>query len=231
MAGLPGCSSDPEPDSEPTPDESPTPEPTAPAVDDDDSSLWPELERVPLIHYKPIGLSPLYARFFADDEAMAKLGRDLGRTFDVGSVALEVTWNETEKSGAITLFVPETDRRGEVLADAIAAGQPVPAHRLRRLFAPLAAYRSDLGARYDLRLLSFDIRLAFWDRRTGGHCSIGGDIGDPDGKKVGPCFRCLDTREGGRVEVCRDGDVWPAKLTGNKRIIRHVESALRSNPL
>ena len=200
-------------------------------VDDDDSSTWPELQRIPTIHYKPLGLSPLYARFFADEAAMDRLARDLGRTFDAESVAFEVTWNETEKSGAITLFVPETDRRGEAIADAMAAGLPVPAQRLKRLLAPLATYRSSLGARYDLRILSFDIRLAFWDRRSGGHCSIGGDIGDPEGKKIGPCFRCLDPREGGRVEVCRDGDSWPAELAGKGHVIRQVESALRSNPL
>ena len=112
-----------------------------------------------------------------------------------------------------------------------ASGEPVPAQKLRRMLAPLAAYRSWLGARYDLRILSFDVRLAFWDRRSGGHCSIGGEIGDPEGKRLGPCFRCLDPREGGRVEVCRDSETWPAMLTGKKHVIRQVESALRSNPI
>jgi hypothetical protein len=226
-----GCSDQPDPDPI-DPEESATPEATtAPELDDDDSATWPELERIPKIHYKPIGLSPMYVRFFADPAAMDRLGRDLGRTFDAESVAFEVSWNETEMSGAITLFVPENDRRGEEVADAIAAGEPVPAQRLKRLLAPVATYRGWLGARYDLRILSFDIRLAFWDRGTGGHCSIGGDIGDPEGKKVGPCFRCLDPREGGRVEVCRDGDSWPALLTGKKHVARQVESALRSDPL
>lgn len=198
--------------------------------DDDDSSAPPP-DRVPLIHYKPIGLAPMYARFFADETAMGQLAVDLGRVYDVDSVAFEVSWNETEKSGAITLFVPETDHRGEALARAIANDQPVPAQRLRKLMRPLARYRGWLGARYDLRILSFDIRLAFWDRRSGGHCSIGGEIGDPEGRRVGPCFRCLNPRQGGRVEVCRDGEEWPAHLTGNKHVIRQVESALRSNPL
>ena len=228
---LVGCPPDP-PDPEPgTPEETATPETTAfEDLDDDDSSPVPPA-RIPTIHYKPIGLSPLYARFFSDETAMRQLGEDLGRTFDADSVAFEVTWNETEMSGAITLFVPETDLRGERLADAIAAGEPVPAQKLRRMLAPLAAYRSWLGARYDLRILSFDVRLAFWDRRSGGHCSIGGEIGDPEGKRLGPCFRCLDPREGGRVEVCRDSETWPAMLTGKKHVIRQVESALRSNPI
>jgi len=186
---------------------------------------------VPVIHFKPIGLSPMYVRFFSDEAALQQLALDLGRVYDAGSVAVEVTWNEAEFSGAITLFVPETDHRSEALARAIAADDPVPAQRLRRLLRPLASYRSWLGGRYDLRILSFDIRLAFWDRRSGGHCSIGGELGDPEGRKIGPCFRCLNPRAGGRVEACRDGDTWPAKLTGDKAVIRQVESALRSNPL
>jgi hypothetical protein len=234
---LVGCGPRPDPpeESTPTPEEpttaEATPEPEPLFDDDDDSARLPE-SQVPLLHLKPIGLAPLYQRFFADEVATDNLRQRLGRTFEgAGSVAVEVTWNDHDKAGSITLFVPEMDRTGERLADAIVAGDPVPVQRLAPLMRPLAKYREELASRYDLRILSFDIRLAFWDRRTGSHCSIGGAVGDPEGRKLGPCFRCLDPRAGGRVEVCRDGEAWPARVEGEKKTIRQVQSALRSNPL
>jgi len=178
-----------------------------------------------------MGLSPLYTRFFGDEAALGTLAVDLGAVFEAPSLALDVVWSETEKAGTITLHVPESHRGGEPLAAALAAGDPVPAQELGPLLAPLGRYREALGGRYDLRILSFDIRLAFWDHGSGSYCSIGGELGDPAGQLLGACFRCLDVRAGGGVQVCRDEPAWPARVSGEKRIVRMLTRALKSNPV
>lgn len=179
--------------------------------------------------FQPQGLSDLYARFFGDSAELGLLQRRLGALGMTSSVALEVSWDETFKAGTITLNVPEADRRAEALLPAVAAGEPVPVDRLSILMAPIARYRSGLAERYDLRILSFGLKLSFWDRSTGSHCSVTGDLNDPEGARVGPCFRCLHPRSGA-LELCRDGDAWPARITGDPRGLRMLESALRSQP-
>lgn len=227
---LLGC---PRPDSPADgPPASPSPQSTAssePPVAATETPL-PAHGRAPILDFQPVGLSDLYVRFFTDDAATRGLALRLGQVLDASSVAFEAAWNEEEKSGAITLYVPEADRRGESLADAIAAGAPVPAQILQPMLAPLAEYREDLASRFDLRILAFDIRLAFWDAGAGGYCSVGGETGDPEGRLIGRCFRCLDPREGGRVEACRQGDSWPGPLEGSGRTLHQLERALRSNP-
>lgn len=222
---LVACSSPPEP----IPPEPQTPPPGSTADDDDASS--PPPGHVPVIHYKPIGLASLYARFFGDEEALGRLAVDLGRELSADSVALEVIWNDEEKAGGIVLYVPETDRRGERLADQVAARAPLDMTEASALMAAVGRYREYLGGRYDLRILSFEQRLSFWDARWGSSCWIGGAIGDPEGSQIGRCFVCLDPKaEGGHVQACRDGDAWPAPLAGEERVLRRVQSALRSNP-
>jgi len=212
----------------------PTPEPQTPppgSAGDDDDATGPATGHVPVIHYTPKGLSALYARFFGDEEALDRLAVDLGRELSADSVALEVVWNDVDKAGGIILYVPETDRRGEPLADAVQSGAPLDMTELSRLMGAVGRYREYLGGRYDLRILSFEMRLSFWDARLGSNCWIGGAIGDPEGTQVGPCFVCMDHRaEGGHVRACRDGDAWPAPLEGEDRALRRVRSALRSNP-
>jgi len=187
---------------------------------------------VPTLHYKPIGLAPQYAQYFGDADTLGRLAADLGALTPADSAALEVAWDDVAKAGSITLYVPEVDTRGEAVADAIEAGEPVPADLLRPLMGTIGSYRANLGGRYDLRILSFELRLSFWDKRTGTNCWIPGAIGDSEGTEIGPCFVCLDFRaEGGHVSGCRDGDAWPAQLTGDKPVLRRIGSAVRSNPL
>ncbi len=174
-------------------------------------------------------LSPLYANFFGTQETLRLLSRRLGALGLEASVALEVRWDEEHKAGSITLFVPEDDRTGERLADAVKAGAPVPAQHLGVVMQILAKYRSELAERFDLRILAFGLRLAFWDRQTGSYCSVGDVLNDPKGEQVGPCFRCLVPAKGAQ-ELCRDGEAWPAVITGEKRGLRMLESALRSDP-
>lgn len=175
-------------------------------------------------------LSPLYTNFFGTTEAVSLLSRRLGALGLSGSVALEVRWDEEDKAGQITLFVPEDDRSGERLADAVRAGSPAPVQDLGVLMRIVASYRAELAERFDLRILAFGLRLAFWDRQTGSYCSVGDVLNDPLGAQVGPCFRCLVPPRGPQ-ELCRQGDAWPAVIVGDKRGLRMLESALRSEPL
>ncbi len=189
---------------------------------------------MPVLHFKPMGLSSLYAGYFADEVAIRTLREELGKVTPADSVAMDVVWDNTDLSGAIILHVPEIDTHGESVAAAMEAGEPVPAADLSPLLGTIGAYREYLGGRYDLRILSFELRLSFWDKRTGGACWATGAIGDPAGRELGPCFYCSDFRaEGGRIAACREesDEAWPGKVTGEKRTIRLVSSALRSNPL
>ncbi len=176
-----------------------------------------------------MGLSDLYTQFFSDSTQFDLLSRRLGALGLTQSVALEVSWDETNKKGTITMFVPEQDKRAEALIPALDAEAPLPLNQLSVLMQPLGRYRAGLAERYDLRILSFHLRLGWWDRRTGSYCTVGGDVNDPDGERFGPCFRCLEPRAGA-VELCRDGASWPAKIGGDPRGLRMLKSALRSQP-
>ncbi|MCP4870569.1 MAG: hypothetical protein GY898_17840 [Proteobacteria bacterium] len=184
------------------------------------------------IHYKPLGLSSQYAQYFGEAGAIERLSQDLGAVTPADSAALEVAWDNTEMAGTITLFVPEVDTHGEALVEAIEGKTDVPVPSLQPLLRTIGAYREYLGGRYDLRILSFELRLSFWDKRSGTNCWINGAIGDPEGNLFGPCFRCLDFRaEGGYLEACRDGEGWPAPVTGDKDARRRITSALESTPI
>lgn len=185
------------------------------------------------IEYKPLGLSSQYAQYFGEAGAIQRLSEDLGAVTPADTAALEVAWDQSEMAGTITLFVPEVDVRAVPVADAIEEGTgPVAADALQPLMRTIGAYREYLGGRYDLRILSFELRLSFWDKRSGTNCSISGEIGDPEGNLVGPCFRCLDFRaEDGYLTVCRDGEAWPSTVAGDDDARRRVSSALRSTPL
>ncbi len=180
--------------------------------------------------FQPLGLSDLYARWFGDPDQLGLVSRRLGALGLSQSAALEVSWDEEAKAGTITLFVPEEDRRAEALLPALEAGGPVPADALSVLMQPLGRYRAGLAERFDLRILSFGLKLGFWDRGTGAYCTVAGDLNDPEGARIGPCFRCLLPREGA-VEVCREGDAWPAPVVGDRKAVGMLRSALRSQPL
>lgn len=183
----------------------------------------------PPIVFEPLGLSDLYIQFFSDRGQLTLLSRRLGALGLGQSAALEVGWDEANKVGTITLFVPEEDRRAEALLPALEGGGPVPVQRLSILMQPLGLYRAALAERFDLRILSFGLKLGFWDRSTGSYCTVPGDLNDPAGERLGACFRCLEPRSG-VVELCRQGAAWPAPIEGPTRGLRMLKSALRSQP-
>jgi hypothetical protein len=179
--------------------------------------------------FDPVGLSDLYARFFADPAQLALMSRRFAGLGMTQSIALEVSWDEPMKVGTITVFVPEQDRRGEALLPSLESEGAVPVDQLSILLQPVARYRAALAERFDLRILSFHLRLGFWDRSTGSYCSIRGDTNDPNGDRFGACFRCLEPRAG-VVELCRSAPAWPAPITGDVRGLRMLRSALKSQP-
>jgi hypothetical protein len=175
----------------------------------------------------PHYLAPLYEGFVADPKALKQLQFDLEPLISMPSVTVEVWWDEKSKSGSMTLLVPEKMTIGEPLAAQLRADRPVDGAALEPLMGALGAWRASLGNRFDMRLLAFETRLAFWDELTGSRCYAIGAVGDPAGKRVGPCFRCLDPK-GPVHNICRAGDEWPAHLEGPKRGRRMLGSALKS---
>ncbi|MBJ93357.1 MAG: hypothetical protein CMP23_02665 [Rickettsiales bacterium] len=178
----------------------------------------------PLIEYLPEGLSPLYQGFFADPQAIAGLRAGLAGQFSSPVATLKVIWDPSLQQGTITLHLPESERGFESLADAVLAGEPLPMAGVAPLFAAVGDYRADLGARFDLRLLSFGIRLSWWDPRSGSHCVLGGVLNDPEGRVMAPCFSC-PRAAGEPLEVCRTED----GSDGSDQARQALARALRSD--
>ncbi len=177
----------------------------------------------PLIEYLPEGLSPLYRGFMADPQALALLSTSLLGHMDSPIATLKVVWDQPQQHGTITLHVSEQEKRFAPLADAVEAGARLPLDEVQPLMMALGAYRADLGARFDLRLLSFSIRVSWWDSRSGSHCTLSGVLNDPAGERMSPCFSCVHVGAK-ELRVCRaEGGV-----TGSAASRSMLADALRS---
>ncbi|MEE2827810.1 MAG: hypothetical protein VX498_01365, partial [Myxococcota bacterium] len=127
--------------------------------------------------------------------------------------------------GRFTLYVPVGEARALPMAEAIAARQPLDPSVLSPLLAPLADLRSALSGRFDLRFLGFRLELAFLHAESGEHCLIPGDLNDPEGRRVGACFRCGPGGQG--QALCREGDQWPGLISGSPAELEQLGGALR----
>jgi hypothetical protein len=134
-----------------------------------------------------------------------------------------VVWDQPQQHGTITLHVSEQEKRFAPLADAVEAGATLPLEEVRPLFMALVAYRADLGARFDLRLLSFSIRVSWWDPGSGSHCTLSGVLNDPTGEQMSPCFFCVHVGAD-ELKVCRTEQ----GLTGSAAARSMLSDALRS---
>ncbi len=177
----------------------------------------------------PLGLSPLYEGFALDEAAVGGLSRRLGAVVTAPHVTLEVAWDEANLAGTFTLLVPDAYAPGAALADAIDGDGPVDTAGLQPLLASLGAYRAELGERFDVRLMSFGIRLGMWDQATGSRCYAQGAPQDLDGLRFADCFACAHPRTG-EGEVCFEGDERPGRLKGPKNLRRMLGSSLRPRP-
>jgi len=232
---LPGCrESTPELPSEPEGELA-----TDPALDDsqpgaaqgtaaaDPATVMGELD-APLIEFQPVSLSPLYQGFMVDPGAISVLRRGLSGRLTASVVALKVVWDQRTVSATITLHMPERDKRFDPLARAVADGGQLSMQQVQPLLAALGSYRADLAARFDLRFLSFAIRLSWWDPDSGSHCTLGGLGGDLDGTQLADCFECVVVADE-PLRMCRSGDQWPGPLTGPDDARKMLSSALRSS--
>ncbi len=176
-----------------------------------------------------MGLSPLYEGFAVDPAAVEVLSLRLGSVVDAPHVTVEVAWDEAALAGTFTLLVPDAFAPGAGVADSVAADEPVDLAPLQPLLASLGAYRADLGSRFDVRLMSFGIRLGLWDHATGSRCYADGAPQDPDGLRFGECLACAHPRTGEGL-LCFDGPSRPGRLKGPKNLRRMLESSLRPAP-
>jgi len=183
----------------------------------------------PVIFFKPDGLSPTYKNYTGDPAAIHQLRANLKGWVRGDTLVLKVHWDERLKHGTFTLHLPEADERWDPVSEAVKGGGIVDLATIQPVLAALGAYREELGARFDLRLLAFDIRLSWWDKRSGSHCTLSGVANDPEGSDPARCFKCVDFRAGIH-DICRAGDAWPSPVAGPKKGIRMLSSALQSTP-
>ena len=194
----------------------PAPVPAAPELGDSG----------PRVVVTTFGLSPLYEGFVLDSVALENLSRRLGGAVESPLVAIEAAWDEAALAGTFTLLVPDDFAPSAAMADALSADEPVDPAPLQPLLASLGAYRSEMGDRFDVRLMSFDIRLGMWDRETGSRCFAPGAPQDTEGRRLADCFVCAHPRTG-EGEVCLQGTARPASVTGPKALRRMLASSLR----
>ncbi|HCP46517.1 MAG TPA: hypothetical protein DIU15_10760 [Deltaproteobacteria bacterium] len=183
----------------------------------------------PVVYFKPDGLSPTYENYTGDPSVIHRLRANLKGRVAGDTLVLKAHWDERHKHGTFTLHLPEADTRWDSLSKKVKDGGTLDLGTVQPVLAALGAYRADLGARFDLRLLAFDIRLSWWDKRSGSHCTLSGVANDPDGETPSRCFKCVDFRVGIH-EICRTETSWPSTVEGPKKGLKMLSSALRSTP-
>ncbi len=134
------------------------------------------------------GIGPLYRGFFTEREPLTRLARSLSPWLRPPAM-IQVGYDSERFVGWIRLQVPP----GALRVDLSAEGETLPLQRLAPITRALAAWRAELGARFDLRLLSFQVGVDFL--RGPHHCRIRpGGPPPPDGTVVDPCVELDGTR-------------------------------------
>jgi len=176
------------------------------------------------LRLRPSGLTPIYAGYLQNPELAAVLAQELGGLWPGMNVLVEGAWTSMSEGGSISLFVPLGEGRTPVVAAALRADEPVDVSEIEHLMAPLGHFRAALGARFDLRFLSFELRVVFHEPRSGRSCVATGGPADPTGSQVASCFTC--SRPSGPERMCRVGDAWPARLSGSPEVLAQFAAAL-----
>lgn len=176
------------------------------------------------LRLRPTGLTPIYAGYLQNPELAATLAMDLGGLWPGMTVLVEGAWASMAEGGSLSLFVPLGEGRTPRVAAAVRAAQPVDVFEMEQLIAPLGRFRAALGARFDLRFLSFELRVVFHDPGSGRSCMATGLSADSTGGKVAPCFSCL--LAAGPETMCRVGNTWPARLSGSPEGLAQFAAAL-----
>lgn len=218
--GVPACSPD-DPAADTTEEATPRPD-TA----EDRTAEAPESRAgAPLVvDLQMENLSPLYKGFFSHEPFVQALASDLAGFIRSRSATVKVIWSPTDSLGSIHLLVPDGE---DALAE---AGRRLPEERwleaspLAPYVKALDGYRSALGERYDLRILSFGLALEVWDPHTENRClwpteTVGGET-----PVLGGTLTCRDPF-GESEELTREGDAWPAKIKGDKKARKALAGA------
>jgi len=145
------------------------------------------------------GIGVLHQSYFTDSTAVDNLELGLS-AFSPGSELLIVRYSTEERIGELMLELTT----GVLPANPNQVSNTIDLNGLVKVTKPLAAYRSEIAARFDYRIESFKIGVTF---RNAGHvCSIGvSGPAPPDGSEVSPCVTvdgvrsCGDTSEQGFV--------------------------------
>jgi hypothetical protein len=128
-----------------------------------------------------VNVAPLHRGFFGEDDARAKLGRELaGKVSDPAKLA--IAYDNEQFLGTIQLeLVPDGIQQAvRRNGDTVTLGDLAP------ITVALANYRSDLAARFDYRIQSFRVRLFSVRGLRSCIFDITG-LAPPDGRTISPC--------------------------------------------
>lgn len=159
------------------------------------------------------GVGDLHRGFFSDPEAAGLLARGLSGAV-TGPANVYVRYDGAAFSGQIRLQL----RPGTLLLPVEGDGELVDLQALSPITRALAAYRSNVAGRFDLRVESFAVGI---ESVRGTHACVFGVAGDPppDGSVVSPCAE-VDGRR-----VC--GEPGPAGVRFDPELAAVVRGCLR----
>ena len=171
------------------------------------------------------GLSPLYKGFFSAPPLKAQLARDLGPHVDSRSATIKVVWDEDTVTGTISMLVPDGEALLAATGKTFADSGTLDTTPLDAYLRAIEGYRTAVGERYDLRVLSFGLTLELWDPHSECRCLWAAVTGADDAAELGPDLVCHDPF-GKVLDLHRDGDAWPAPVKGSKKARKALKGAL-----
>lgn len=141
------------------------------------------------------GISSLHKGFFSDPKAVGDLGEGLADTVK-GPANVYVRFDSERREGQIHLQL----RPDELTLPMKIEGGHVPLQALAPITRALAAYRSAVAGRYDLRVENFEVGIESF---RGPHSCVfkAGGKPPPDGRLVSPCVEVDNRVHCGRPEA------------------------------
>lgn len=207
----------------------PEPEATTPDEADEPTATTTAPTRPPdqtlTIDLQLEGLSPLYKGFFSDPPLKAQLSQALGPHVDSRSATIKVVWDEPTVSGTISMLIPDGEALLTATGKTFADSETLDPTPLDAYLRAIEGYRTSVGDRYDLRVLSFGLALELWDPHTECRCLWDAVTGVDDVAELGPSLACHDPF-GKVLQLQREGDAWPAPVKGSKKAKKALKGAL-----
>ncbi len=197
----------------------------APPADREDATPAERGDRPLAIDLKLDNLSTLYKGFFRHEPFLERLAADLAPHVRSRSVTIKVVWDDARSSGSIQMLVPDGEETLARVGRGLDADGTVDPAPLDPYLRALDAYRSAVGRRFDMRVLSFAIQLELWDPHSESRCLWPTQAGDAGPVTLGPAVECWEPL-GKRFTIERSGDRWPAELSCTPRQRRILAGAL-----